>query len=136
MTTRVGLLVTLLVTLLGGWLWGDSGRWELDRALRAAELQNDLLAARASVVGARVNLCDADFGEMSRQLEDARRFVARAGARLGDPGVNDEPLRLNLAGLGVEIDEAQRLVAGLNPGMRGAARTPYLAISFKSSPKP
>jgi hypothetical protein len=122
MTTRVGVSAALVVTLLGGWLWGASGRWELDRALRAAELQNDLLEAHASVVSARVNLDDADFSEMSRQLDDARRYIARASARLGAPGVNDELLRLELAGFGAEIDRAQRLAARLDSGAAGASR--------------
>ncbi len=117
MTKRTGVFVALLVTLLGGWLWGASGRWELIRALRAAELHNNLAEARASLLGARVNFCDADFGEMSRQLENARGFVWRAGARLGTPGLNDEPQqRLDLAGFGAEIDEAKRLATKLTPG--------------------
>lgn len=122
MTARVGVLVALLVTLLGGWLWGASSRWELDRALRAAQLHNDLLEARTSLLGARVNFCDADFGEMSRQLENARGFVGRTSARLGTPGANDKPQWLDLADFGAEIDEAQRLVAKLNPGV-GASST-------------
>ncbi|MBE3133967.1 MAG: hypothetical protein IMZ55_10870 [Acidobacteria bacterium] len=64
-----------------------------------------------------MNLCDADFGEMSRQLETARGFVGRAGARLGTPGLKEDPQRLDLAGFGAEIDEAQRLAARLNPGV-------------------
>lgn len=116
MTARVGVLAMVLVALLGGWLWGASGRWELVRALRAAELRTDLLEARGALLGARVNLCNADFGEMSRQLENARGAVGRAGARLGTPGLNDKPQPLDLAGFGAEIDEAQRLVAKLAPG--------------------
>ena len=116
MTTRVGVAAALLVTLLGGWLWGASGRSELDRALRAAELHNNLLEARASLLGARVNLCDADFGGMSRELENARAFIGRADVRLGTPGVNGELRRLDLAGFGADIDEAQRLAASLTPG--------------------
>jgi len=121
MTRRVGLLAALLVALFGGWLSGASGRWQLDRALRVAELQNDLLEARASLLGARVNLCEADFGEMSRQLENARGFVGRAGARLGPSGVEDAPQRLDLTGFGAEIDEAQRLAATLDSGARAAS---------------
>jgi hypothetical protein len=114
-TTRVGVFVALLVTLLGGWLWGASGRWELDRTLLAAELHINLLEARASLLGARVNLCDADFGEMSRQLENVRGVVGRAGARLDILGPSG-PQPLDLAGFGAEIDEAQRLAATLSPG--------------------
>lgn len=121
MTRRGGLLAALLAALLGGWLLGASGKWQLDGALRAAELQNDLLEARASLLGARVNLCEADFGEMSRQLENARGFVGRAGTRLGPFRVEDAPQRLDLAGFGAEIDEAQRLAATLDSGARAAS---------------
>jgi len=44
---------------------GRERRWELDRALRAAELRGDLLEAHASLLGAQVSLCNADFGGMS-----------------------------------------------------------------------
>jgi hypothetical protein len=120
-TLRGGVFVALLVALLGGWLWGASGRWALDRALQAAELRNDLLEARASVLGARVSLCDADFGEMSRQLGDARGFVRRAGERLDTPGSNDDPQRLGLAGFGAEFDAALWLAARLTSGAAAAS---------------
>jgi hypothetical protein len=114
--TRVGVFVALLVTLFGGWLWGASGRWELDRALRVAELHNDLLEAHASLLGARVNFCDADFAEMSRQLETARELVGRAGARLTTPGLDHWLQGVDLAGFGAEINDAQRLAARISTG--------------------
>jgi hypothetical protein len=118
---RIGMFVALLVALLGGWLWGASGRSELVRTLRAAEVQRDLLEARAALLGAQANLCSANFGEMSRQLESARGFVRRADARLGAPGPDDRWHRWDLAGFGAEIDQAQHLAASLNPA-RGVVR--------------
>lgn len=101
MTARVGASAALLAGILGGWLWGASGRGDLARALRTAELCNGLLAARsdliearAAVLGARVSLCDADYDGMSRQLENARTFVGRAGRRFDSPGVTARPLWL------------------------------------------
>lgn len=116
---HLGMLAALLATLFGGWLCGASGRADLVRALRTAEVHNDLLEARASLLGARVNLCDADFGEVSRQLEIARAFVGRAGGRVRTPEVDAELQRLDLAGVRTEIDRAQRLAATLI--VRGAA---------------
>jgi hypothetical protein len=136
MLTRIGVFVALLGTLLGGWLWGASSRQELDRALRAAELRNDLLEAHASLLGARMNLCDADFGAMSLQLEIAQRFVGRAGTRLGAPGLNDEPKRLDLAGISSEIDQAKRLAARLNAGPVGPVRAHDPAGPAESQRKP
>jgi hypothetical protein len=129
LTTCVGVFVALVVTLLGGWFWGASGREDVVRALRATEARNDLLEARASLLGARVSLCDADFGAVSRQLENARGLVGRAGVRLGTLGLNDGPQQLNLAGFHADIDEAQRLadglVAGAAPVQSRRAGVPY-----------
>ena len=117
MTGRRGALATtgaracavvavLLVTLLGGWLWGASGRSDLVHALRIAESRRNLLEARASVLGARVSLCDADLDGVSRQLENARAFV---GASLSGPRAADPDMRQDLAVLLSGIGTAQRL---------------------------
>jgi hypothetical protein len=136
MTARVGVFVALLVTLLGGWLWGASGRSELVRALQAADLRNDLLEAHASLLGARVNLCDVDFGALDRQLENARGSLGRASVRAGTPGQDDERQRLNLPGFGAEIDEARRLAAMLSSGSSGAVRVHDPTEPDKTSRKP
>lgn len=122
MTARIGASVALLAGVLGGWVWGASGRWELARALRTAELRNeviearsDLIQARAAVLGARVNLCDADYAGMVRELENARTLVGSAGARLDTSGLGDEPRRLDLGGFGNAIDQAQYLAASVAP---------------------
>jgi hypothetical protein len=111
---RAAIAIALLVVFLGGWRCGASGRPELDRALQAAELRNDLLEARASVLAARVNLSDGDLYEMNLHLRDARRFVHRALARAGAGGLDGERQRLEFASFGAEIDEAQRLAAVLD----------------------
>jgi hypothetical protein len=117
MSRRIGVFVALLVTLLGGWLWGTSGKSELTRAIRAAELRNDLLEAHVSLLGARVSFCDADYDEMSRQLETARGLVARASTRRGAADLTETPPQVDLAGIGTEITDAQRLAAKLRPGV-------------------
>ena len=123
MMRRVGVTVLLLVAVLGGWLWGASGRWELERAFRATavrtkllEARYELLEARASLLGVRVSFCNADLDGMSRHLEDARRFVGRAGVWLDAPGVPAGAPALDLVAFGANIDEAQRLVARFTPG--------------------
>ena len=121
MTRRVGLLVALLAVLGAGWLWGASGRWDADRALRAAELQNDVLEARASLLRARVSLYEADFVDTMRQLECARTLVERAGTRLGAAQGHAGPSPLDLEAFGSEIDTAKRLVATLDTQVRQAS---------------
>jgi hypothetical protein len=125
MKARVGASVALLAGILGGWLWGASGRGELARALRTAELRNeviearsDLIQARAAVLGARVNLCEANYAGMGRQLETARTLVASADARLNTLGASDEPRRPDLGGFNEGLDQAQYLATSLasSPG--------------------
>jgi hypothetical protein len=122
MAMRVGAAVALLAAVLGGWLWGASGRWEIDRALRAAELRNELLDARAAVLGARVSLCDGDYRGTSRYLANARQFIGRACGRLDAHGTCDDLLpQLGLDGVGAEIDRASRLAASLDSAADVAA---------------
>ena len=136
MKTRLALLAALLVTLFVGRLWGVSGRWELERALRAAAVRADLLEAHASLLAAQASLCSADLGEVSRRLENARGFVGRAGARIGDTGLDDEPLRRELADFGAGIDEARRLASKLTRGADGASRVHGPALPVKISENP
>ena len=123
----------LLATLLGGWLWGASGRSDLVRALRTAESRRNLLEARASVLGARVSLCDADLDGVSRQLEDARAFV---GASLSGPRADPEMLR-DLAGLLSGIGNAQRLADAAAADARNRLpRTPGTGRPSRASAPP
>ena len=108
----LGVFVALLVALLAGWLWGASGKWDLDRALRVSELRTDLLQARSSVLVARLDVYSVNFGDASRHLEDARGLLRRAGERLKSLGRPDDVKRLDLAL--VRIDEAQRLAGQLD----------------------
>ena len=120
-TTRIvlGVFAALLVALLAGWLWGASGKWGLDRALQASELRRDLLEARSSVLDARLDLFDVNFGDASRHLEEARGLLRRAGERLKGLGRQDDAKRLDPAL--ARIDEAQRLAGQLDQGANARA---------------
>lgn len=128
---RVHVSVALLVGLPGGWLWGSSGSRHLERALQAAESCNDLLEARTSLLAARVALDDADFREMSRHVAVACGFAGRAGARLERLGRRDEAQRLDLTGIGAEIDAAARLGARLD--REAQARAPESTATFEEA---
>ena len=106
----------LLVALLGGWLWNAPGSSDLDRALRASELRDDLLKAHTSLLGARVDLYERNFRSASRQLDDARGLLRRAEERGRRLGWRDEVKRLDLARFEADIDEAQRLLGQLDQG--------------------
>ena len=114
-----GVFVALLVALLGGWFWGASGKWDLDRAIQVSELRADLLEARSSVLSARLDVYDVNFGNASRHLEGARGLLRRAGERLKSLGRQDDAKRLDLAL--ARIDEAQRLAGQLDQGANSRA---------------
>jgi hypothetical protein len=103
-------LAVLVVALLGGWLWGASGRSEFVRATRTADAARNLNEARVALLGAVVSLDEEDLGGVRRHLVDARVFVDRARAGLPAAGVFDDGQQLELEGVIAGIEEAQQLV--------------------------
>jgi len=103
----LGILVALLLALSAAWVWGSSGKRDLQRALDAAELRNDLLAARGAVLSARVDLYIVNFGDASRDFEAARAALRRAEDRLKTLR-RDEDLKRLAAAL-AQLDQAQQL---------------------------
>jgi hypothetical protein len=108
----VGIVVALLIALSAAWLWGSSGKGDLQRALDAAELRNDLLSARGALLSARVDLYIVNFGDASRDFESARTALRRAEARLKTIGRDEEVRRLGEAL--ARVDEAQQLAGKLD----------------------
>lgn len=127
MTRILGIGVALIVALGSGWVWGASGRSDLNRALRIAELRDGLLEGRAAVLDARLAIYSVNFGEASRHLEAARSAVRAAEARLNSLGRQAEtkPLQLALA----KIDEAQRMAGQLNQDANALAADASKAIN-------
>ena len=108
----LGIFVALVAALAAAWLWGSSGKRDLQRALDAAELRNDLLDARGAALGARVDLYIVNFGDASRDFEAARTALRRAESRLKTLGRDEDVKRVGVA-LG-RIDEAQQLAGKLD----------------------
>ena len=108
----VGVTVGLIVCLLGGWVWGRSGRSEMARSLEAAELRSDLRGARAAVLDARVAIYSVNFGEASGHLENARTLLRRADERLKSLGREEEVRQVDTAL--ASIDDAQRMAGKLD----------------------
>jgi phage-related tail protein len=115
----LGVFVALVVALLAGWLWGTSGNRELNRALQASELRNDLLDGRSAVLDARLQIYSVNFGEASRHLEDARTRLRRADERLKNLARQEDGARVESAL--AQIDEAQRLVGKLDQSANARA---------------
>jgi len=108
----LGIGVALLVALGVGWAWGASGRLDINRALRIAELRDGLLEGRAAVLDARLDIYSVNFGEASRHLEAARSALRAADARLNGLGRQEDAERLKIAL--TRIDESQRMAGQLN----------------------
>ena len=109
----VGIGVALLIALSAAWLWGSSGKGDLQRALDVAELRNDLLTARGALLSARVDLYIVNFGDASRDFEAARTALRRAEARSED----------NRAGRRREAPGRGTGPAGRGAAVRGKARS-------------
>jgi hypothetical protein len=123
----LGIGVALIVALGVGWVWGASGRADLNHALRTAELRDGLLEGRAAVLDARLDIYSVNFGEASRHLEAARASLRAAEARLNDLGRQDDAKRLATAF--TRIDEAQRLAGQLNQDANALAADAAKTIS-------
>ena len=108
----LGIVVALIIALLAAWLWGASGKRDLQSALDAAELRNDLLAARGAVLSARVDLYIVNFGDASRDFETARTALRRAEDRLKRIGRDEDVKRLTVAL--TRLDEAQQFAGKLD----------------------
>ena len=109
----------MMVALGAGWLWGSSGRWDAERIVWAAQLRSDLFEARSSVLGARVDLYNLNFGNASRQFEDAKGLLRRATERLKSAGREEDAKRLDSAL--ARIDEAQKMAGRLDQGANSRA---------------
>jgi hypothetical protein len=127
MKRTLGIGVALLVALGAGWAWGASGRSDLNRALRMAELRDGLLQGRAAVLDARLDIYSVNFGEASRHLEAARSALRAADAQLKSLGRQADTKSLELAL--TKIDEAQRMAGQLNQDANALAAAASKAVS-------
>lgn len=86
--TRLALSIILVAGLLlaSGWLWGASGRWAAESAERDARLHLAVARARASLIAARVDVFERNFGQASRSLEQAKTWLGQAAAALEGAG--------------------------------------------------
>lgn len=123
----LGIGVAVLVALGVGWAWGASGRTDITRALRIAELRGGLLEGRAAVLDARLDIYSVNFGEASRHLEAARSALRAADARLNGLGRPDDAKRLKIAL--TRIDEAQHMAGQLNQNANALAADAAKAIN-------
>jgi hypothetical protein len=105
-------LIGLLVAVGAGWVWGSWGRWAAERQAQGTELRVQLAEARASLLSARVNLFEINFGKASTDLERAKQAMSAAADLLDKAGRTGEAgsVREALA----KGDEAQRLAGAVD----------------------
>jgi len=78
----LAMLIALALAVLGGWIWGAAGQSRTETALERAGASLHLAEARASMLAARVNLFEVNFGDASRNLENARADLLTAAGAL------------------------------------------------------
>jgi hypothetical protein len=119
MTKLIAVVVALLVTAFGGWLWGASGRWTAERERQALELRQELVEGRSALLDTRLDLYSVNFGEAIRHLEGARGLLRRAGERLKNLGRDDEVRQVQTAL--ARIDDAQLMAGKLDQSANSRA---------------
>lgn len=115
----LGGIVAVLVAVLAGFIWGAAGRSDLQAALQQLEVRSDLLEARGLVLASRIDVYNTNFGDSSRNLEEARAVVDRAMGRLQALGSDADAKQLE--GALTPIREAQQLAGKLDLGANGRA---------------
>ena len=78
--------VALIVTLGLGYAWGASGRFTLTTALDETRQLLDLAEARGHLLDARVSLYNVNFGDASREFEEAKAPLRKAQDRYQQAG--------------------------------------------------
>ncbi|MEO7271905.1 MAG: hypothetical protein ABIX28_17875 [Vicinamibacterales bacterium] len=79
-------VVVFIVTLGLGYAWGASGRFTLSAALDDSRQLLDLAEARGHLLDARVSLYNVNFGDASREFEEAKAPLRRAQDRYQQAG--------------------------------------------------
>jgi hypothetical protein len=122
----LSIAAALLIALLAGYLWGASGRRAAQQALKASSLRADLLAARGSIVDARVDLYNVNFGSASRDLQAAIDRLPSLADRLKTSGTPDD--QQAIAQAAAKADEAHRLAGKLDAGANTRAGDAVTAL--------
>jgi hypothetical protein len=118
------MLLALCLAVLGGWVWGSLGRWQAEDALRQSGTRLHQAGARSSLLDARVNLFENNFGEAGRHLASARADLLTVAQALDTRGEGDAAgrLRAAVAKIGEAIDLAAKLDLAANARAADALR--------------
>jgi hypothetical protein len=117
----------VLAAVIGGWLYGASGRSEVEQARREAVQRADLTEARSLVLEGIVALFQSNFGDATTRFERARAAVERIQTALRETGQAERAGRLEVALS--HLRDAQRLAVSLDANARTAAEAALLALA-------
>ncbi len=111
---RLGLyaLVAVLVALLVGYLWGSSGRSAIKAQLDVEELVDDVAQARGSLLAARVDLFEVNFGQASRHLEAGRQWLQQGADRAA--ALRQDDTAAKVKNVAARLAQAQQQVGRLD----------------------
>jgi hypothetical protein len=126
-------IVALIVLAAGlaGWMFGASGRSEVEQARRAAEHRADLNEARALVLEGNIAVFQLNFGDASKRFESARAAIERIQTALRETGQAERAGRLEVALS--HLRDAQRLAVSLDGKARTAADAALQALASSQS---
>lgn len=119
-------LVSVLVVLLVGYLWGASGRGEARERAGSLEVRLRVAEAQRSIAVARVDLFELNYGQASRRLEDGRRAIERLATLVDREGPREaKPLVEAAAG---HTRQAQQLLAQMDQAAGSRAADALAAL--------
>jgi len=106
------ILAALVVTALGGWFAGASGRSVIELERNRSEMRAEFSEARALVLDGRVNLYQANFGNSIERFQNARNLIGRVQVKLREIGQVEQAGRLEIALS--HLSDAQRAAAAFD----------------------
>ena len=124
----LGVLVALVVALGIGYAWGASGKRALTSALDDMKQQLDVAEARGHLLDARVSLYNVNFGDASRQFEEANAPLRRVQDRYQSEG--KKAAAETIAAAIERVAEGQRLAAKLDQTSNAKAAEALAAIKL------
>jgi hypothetical protein len=127
----LSMFVALIIAVGLGYGWGASGRFSLQQALDDSRQQLDLAEARGRILDARVNLYNVNFGDASRNFEEAKVALRKVRERYQQAGKSDAAGSIDAAMRHVE--EAQRLAGALDQTSNAKAGEALEAIKVATS---
>ena len=108
----------VVVVGLSGWIYGSSGRSDVEQARRGAVQRGGLMEARALILDGQVQIFLVNFGDASRRYEAARVVIERIQTALREVGQAERAGRLEIPL--ASLRDAQRLASSLDGGARNS----------------